>query len=184
MARKSLNRYKLSLKDFQKALSLAPNNKEIKEAMNSLNKFLEVNQNVEIFPIEKVDEFKSKVPLHEMPIKYEMPVDNEKNEIQFTQNLENLSLNYEPRNFGDFELIWREIKDVNLKVHYLNNLNLDAFHRIFKYPVEASIIFDIFNILLHSSKYLHTYNILVAITKNPRFDCVLWFISNPVKEGL
>lgn len=182
LARQGLNRYKLALKDFQKASSLLPNNKEIDEAIISLKNFLDSNKNVEIFPIEKGDQFKSKIPLQEISINYDL--DNQSKEVQLSQNLRDLSLYPKPTNFGDFELIWREINDLNLKVNFLNNLDLNTFHKIFEYPVEANIIFDMFNTLLHSSNYLHIYQILVAVTRNPRFDCVIWFLSDKVKEGL
>ena len=88
------------------------------------------------------------------------------------------------QNFVEFDRFWRELKTADLKQQYLSTIDIDSYRKIFEYPFEPVLLFDVLQTLSQLSNYSFVFEILdEAITKMPRFDLSFSFLSPKESES-
>lgn len=128
----------------------------------------------------------SKMPLIDIPIQIDsdqsMNIDNDGDDQQIEKQLENhirkLIPEQKPRNFIEFDQFWRELSRSDMKQQYLSIISIDNYRKIFEYPFESSLLFDVLDQLSQLSNQSLVYEILdKAIVQMPRFDLCFSFLS-------
>ena len=157
--------------------------KEIEQTVKILNS----KQPIRLKPIMIQDKnLQSKMPLIDIPIQIDsdqsMNIDNDGDDQQIEKQLENhirkLIPEQKPRNFIEFDQFWRELSRSDMKQQYLSIISIDNYRKIFEYPFESSLLFDVLDQLSQLSNQSLVYEILdKAIVQMPRFDLCFSFLS-------
>ncbi|KAH7638812.1 uncharacterized protein LOC124491262 [Dermatophagoides farinae] len=197
IARKNLGRYQSALQDFREAITLSPNNSDINKEIDITSKILDSKQPIRLKPLMIKDEnLRSKMPLIDVPIhiyRYSPSSSNDDDDDdggddrrQLLENqIRKLILEQKPQNFVEFDRFWRELKTADLKQQYLSTIDIDSYRKIFEYPFEPVLLFDVLQTLSQLSNYSFVFEILdEAITKMPRFDLSFSFLSPKESEIL
>ncbi|OTF69213.1 heat shock protein 70 (HSP70)-interacting protein-like protein [Euroglyphus maynei] len=181
LARKNLYRYRSALQDFHEAIILSPENPDIKKEIDITSQIIDSKQPIRLKPIMIHDEnLRSKMPLIDIPIHIENDLSDDDDAISkhLKNQIRELMPKQKPKNFVEFDRFWRELKWSDLKQEYLSTIDIDGYRKIFQYPFESLLLFDVLDTLSQLSNHSFVFKILdEAILLMPRFDLSFSFLS-------
>lgn len=177
MARKLLNRFVLALNDFNYVLKLEPNNKEAKREVDYIQSLFKSKAIIDVKPIVKQKEFVSNKPLINIKVKEKKSKINEI-EVKLPQNV--------PKTYYQFECDWRQlvgVHSIQLRLKYLQMIGFDKITNLFSNTFEPQIMSDILFTISHSNDPNFLSNVLNQMTKIPRFETLVLFLSEADKKS-
>lgn len=177
LARKELKRFKLAMSDIEIALKLNDKSAEIRKEYEDLKKFCSSLERMRISPINKPPEFQSTTPMVSVSIANKSMVVDDNFDKTLLDNLRKDILSRNPKNYHEFERVWREIGCLEDKISFVEKIDLATYQSIFKYPIEPKMLYDLLETLSHSQEIIHTFQIMKTLTTMPRFDISVCFLT-------
>ncbi|KAF7490465.1 RNA polymerase II-associated protein 3 [Sarcoptes scabiei] len=188
IALKELKQYKSSLNDFQQALSIDPKNQSARKELIDLEKFLAATKSITIEPIQKSEELRSSLPLETIRLSSQEsrinPISDDLSKRIDSLMFQKYGEKQNIQNFVQFEKTWRELSNHDLKRKFLENINLQCYASIFNYPIGPQILYEIIDVLNQSEKLELVFEILIEMTKVPRFDLNILLLSAEEKKTI
>jgi len=179
LARKQLHRFVLALNDFNYVLKLDPNNKEAKREIDFIEGLIKSKAVIDVKPIDKQIELQSNKPLVCIPIV------EDKNSLNIGEFEVKLPQNV-PKTYYQFECDWRQlvgVQSIQLRLKYLEMIGSDKIKNLFTFTFEPQIISDIITTISNSSDSNFIIDILNEMTRIPRFETLVLFLSKSDKQS-
>lgn len=187
LCRKASHRYKSALVDFERAMQLCGDNKEVKSNYDEVHSLLQEKKKIKISPVKLNSSLKSSKPMvilqtTNLNEDIDMEETNE-NLTSLREQIKQIVFNQIPTNFADFEKSWRELSTCSAqeKLEFLQNIDFNLRSEIFRY-LSFEIMADLVVLLAECQSITFIVGILHQMVQAPSFDLNICFLASSPKE--
>ena len=170
----------MAAEDFRRVVTLDPNNNEAKRELESIQRLIDSKAVVDIKPIDKPIGFQSNKPLTKVSI-------TEKNVLNISTDFVVKLPQKVPKNYYQFECDWRQLigkNSLQLRVDYLQMIGPEDIRTLLTSTLEPQMMSDLLNTICHSNDSQLIYAVLSQMSKTPRFDTIVLFLSQSDQKGI